>query len=186
MPRRNAAAGPVRARLAQSAKKPVGPQPAIAVRGEAETLDLSGVTCWAGPMLRIVQVRTFQNFYASEIGASPGVLSSLTLIRDNPGIRHGALADAMVVQRPNMTKLVGYLARNGLILRRASSEDGRSIALYITAKGRRLLQRTDAPNEVHEARITAALTASERTELLRLLGKLASNLIDHSSWKKKN
>ena len=75
-----------------------------------------------------------------------------------PGIRHGVLADAMVVQRPNMTKLVGYLARNGLILRRASSEDGRSIALYITAKGLRLLERTDGPNECHEARITAALT----------------------------
>ena len=149
-------------------------------------LDLSGVTRCVGPMLRIVQVRTFQNFYASDIGASPGVLSSLTLIRDNPGIRHGALADAMVVQRPNMTKLVGYLARNGLILRRASSEDGRSVALFITAKGRRLLDRTDAPNAEHEARITAALTASERTDLLRLLGKLASNLIDQPSWKKQD
>lgn len=178
MPRRNALG------VVRSAKKPVAPQPAM--REEAELLDLSGVKRWVGPMLRIVQVRTFQNYYASDIGASPGVLSSLTLIRDNPGIRHGVLADAMVVQRPNMTKLVGYLARTGLILRRASSKDGRSIALYITAKGRRLLQRTDAPNESHEARITAALTSPERAELLRLLGKLASNLIDQPSWRKKS
>jgi DNA-binding MarR family transcriptional regulator len=179
MPRRNAPG------IAQSARKPAGPRPVTAMRGEAEPLDLSGVTRWVGPMLRIVQVRTFQNYYASDVGTSPGVLSSLTLIRDNPGIRHGVLADAMVVQRPNMTKLVGYLARNGLILRRASSEDGRSIALYITAKGLRLLERTDGPNECHEARITAALTGSERAELLRLLGKLASDLIDQPSWTKK-
>lgn len=174
--------------VAESSRKPAAaaPQSAAAMRGEAEPLDLSGVTRWVGPMLRIVQVRTFQNYYASDIGASPGVLSSLTLIRDNPGIRHGVLADAMVVQRPNMTKLVGYLSRTGLILRRASSRDGRSIALYITAKGRRLLQRTDAPNESHEAYITAALTSPERAELLRLLGKLASNLIDHPSWQKKS
>lgn len=177
MPRRNAAG------LTPSVGKPVGPRPA-APRGEAETLDLSGVTRWVGPMLRIVQVRTFQNYYATDIGASPGVLSSLTLIRDNPGIRHGVLADAMVVRRPNMTKLIGYLARTGLILRRASSEDGRSVALYITPKGKRLLERTDVPNAAHEARITLALTSSERTELLRLLGKLASNLIDQPSWKK--
>ena len=179
MPRRNALG------MASSARKQVVPSRVAVGRADTETLDLSGVTRWVGPMLRIVQVRTFQNYYVSDIGASPGVLSALTLIRDNPGIRHGVLADAMVVQRPNMTKLVGYLSRSELILRRASSEDGRSIALYITAKGRRLLQRTDAPNEVHEARITAALTASERTELLRLLGKLASNLIDEPSWKTK-
>jgi DNA-binding MarR family transcriptional regulator len=135
-------------------------------------------------MLRIVQVRTFQNYYVSDIGTSPGVLSALTLIRDNPGVRHGVLADAMVVRRPNMTKLVGYLARTGLILRRESSDDGRSVALFITAKGRRLLERTDTPNAAHEAGITAALTSAERTELLRLLGKLASNLIDQPSWKK--
>ena len=103
MPRRNAPG------IAQSARKPAGPRPVTAMRGEVEPLDLSGVTRWVGPMLRIVQVRTFQNYYASDVGTSPGVLSSLTLIRDNPGIRHGVLADAMVVQRPNMTKLVGYL-----------------------------------------------------------------------------
>ena len=156
------------------------------MRGEAGTLDLSGLTRWVGPMLRIVQVRTFQNFYASDIGASPGVLSSLTLIRDNPGIRHGALADAMVVRRPNMTKLVGYLARSGLIQRRASSEDGRKIALHITAKGKRLLDRGDAANAAHEAGITAALTSGERAQLLRLLGKLAADLIDQPSWRKIN
>jgi DNA-binding MarR family transcriptional regulator len=178
MPRRNAAG------IVKNAKKGVRPQSATP-RGEVETLDLSGVTRWVGPMLRIVQVRTFQNYYISDIGASPGVLSSLTLIRDNPGIRHGVLADAMVVQRPNMTKLVGYLARTGLILRRASSEDGRSVALFITAKGRRVLERTEAPNIAHEARITAALTSAERAELLRLLGKLASNLIDEPNWRKR-
>ena len=178
MPRRNALG------IAPSARKPTRPQPPASGRGETETLDLRGVTRWVGPMLRIVQVRTFQNYYVSDIGTSPGVLSALTLIRDNPGVRHGVLADAMVVRRPNMTKLVGYLARTGLILRRESSDDGRSVALFITAKGRRLLERTDTPNAAHEAGITAALTSAERTELLRLLGKLASNLIDQPSWKK--
>ncbi len=113
MPRRNALG------IAPSARKPTRPQPPASGRGEVETLDLRGVTRWVGPMLRIVQVRTFQNYYVSDIGTSPGVLSALTLIRDNPGVRHGVLADAMVVRRPNMTKLVGYLARTGLILRRA-------------------------------------------------------------------
>lgn len=159
-------------------------RPIAQARDEADRIDLSGVTRWVGPMLRIVQVRTFQNYYACDIGTSPGVLSALTLIRDNPGVRLGVLADAMVVRRPNMTKLIGSLVRNGLILRRESSKDGRGVALHITARGRRLLERTDPPNHVHEAGITAALTAAERAELLRLLGKLAANLIDQPSWKK--
>lgn len=177
MPRRNAAV------IAHNGKKSAVPRTAPARRAADDPLDLSGVTRCVGPMLRLVQVRTFQKYYASDIEVSPGVLTSLTLIRDNPGIPHGVLADALVVQRPNMTKLVGYLARRGLILRRTSSEDGRKIALHITAKGKRLLERGDAANAAHETGITAALTAGERTQLLRLLGKLAADLIDQPSWK---
>lgn len=177
MPRRKAAG------LGHRAGKAAPPRPAPEQHAAEGPLDLSGVTRCVGPMLRLVQVRTFQKYYASDIEVSPGVLTSLTLIRDNPGIPHGVLADALVVQRPNMTKLVGYLVRHGLILRRTSSQDGRKITLHITSKGKRLLERGDAANEAHEAGITAALTAGERAQLLRLLGKLAADLIDQPSWK---
>lgn len=178
MSRRNAAERAPSARRAGHEPRPLRSN----AQKEAELLDLSGVTRWVGPMLRIVQVRTFQNYYGAEIGISPGVLSTLTLIRDNPGVRHGVLADAMVVRRPNMTKLIGSLVGAGLILRRESAADRRSIGLYITPKGRRLLERADEPSAVHDRGITAALTAAERSELLRLLGKLAANLIQHPSW----
>jgi DNA-binding MarR family transcriptional regulator len=138
-------------------------------------LDLSGVTRWLGFMLRIAQVRMFQRYYEAEIGKeiSPGVLSSLTVIRDNPGVRHGVLADALLIRRPNMTKLVESMVRAGLVSRRSLSGDGRSVALFVTPKGSRVLARAHAMNRDLDEASAATLNAAERAELQRLLRKLA-------------
>ncbi len=66
---------------------------AVARAASEERLDLSGLTCWVGFMLRVVQVRVFQRYYENPIGReiSPGALSTLTAIAANPGVRPGAL-----------------------------------------------------------------------------------------------
>ena len=61
MPRRKAAG------LGHRAEKAAPPRPAAGTGEPPKPLDLSGVTRWVGPMLRIVQVRTFQKYYASDI-----------------------------------------------------------------------------------------------------------------------
>lgn len=169
----------------RGAKDGQGPYSKPLTRDRAGPLDLSDVTSMAGFMLRVVQVRVFQRYYDDEIGreVSPGVLSTLIVIATNPGVRPGALADTLVVRRPNMTKLLDSLTKSGHVLKRSSSGDGRSVALFITAKGRRLLERTASMSREHDEATTASLTGAERSELLRLLHKLAADLIDQSTWK---
>lgn len=159
---------------------------AVARAASEERLDLSGLTCWVGFMLRVVQVRVFQRYYENPIGReiSPGALSTLTAIAANPGVRPGALADALVVRRPNMTKLIDSLIRAGLVRKRTAPGDRRSVALFLTARGRRLIDRTFAMNKTHDESATVALTEEERAALLRLLGKLAADLIGGGAWTK--
>jgi DNA-binding MarR family transcriptional regulator len=166
-----------------SLHKQVAPGPA---RNQAESPDLSGLTCLVGFMVRIVQLRVFQKYYENSAlirDLTPGALSVLIAIRDNPGIRHGVLADLLVVRRPNMTKSIDSLTRSGLIERRASAADGRSIALFITPKGRRLLDRVTDLSLAHDENTTKVLTKAERAELLRLLRKTADGLIGERGWR---
>ena len=53
----------------------------------------------------------------------------------------GDLAEIEQVRPPTMTKIVTGLEDDGLVRRRASREDARSVMVEATARGRTLLQR---------------------------------------------
>ncbi len=141
-------------------------------------LDLSSLMGLVGVATRIVQLRLFQHYFAElgEAGFRPGTLTTLAAIGANPGVRHGALADALVVKRSNLTKLIDALNRAGLVERRDSPDDRRSVGLFLTEEGQR---RTDAAMDelvVHDRATTAVLTPAERETLLGLLDRLAGGL----------
>jgi DNA-binding MarR family transcriptional regulator len=131
-----------------------------------------------GFMVRVVQVQIFQAYYErfGKTGLTTGEFSALAAIRENPGVRQGALASAMMIKRSNMTKLVQSLEREGLILRRAAEDDARSVNLELTVKGRRALDKVLPDIEAFNRDVTQALSAPERQVLLGLLGKLSENL----------
>lgn len=127
-----------------------------------------------GFMIRVVQVQIFRQYYEDFRFASTttGELSLLLALSLNPGIRQGALGDAMRIKRSNMTKIVQSLHAEGYIRRESNGEDRRSVALYLTAKGVSAVERLQQEALDHDGRATAALNPTERKELLRLLCKL--------------
>lgn len=153
---------------------------AKAVEAEAESdplrMDVLGATM--GFMVRVVQVQIFQAYYQrfGKDGMTTGEFSALAAIRENPGVRQGTLAKAMMVKRSNMTKLVQKLEREGLILRRAAQDDARSVRLELTVKGHRAIEAALPDIEGFNREITQALSAPERQVLLGLLGKLNESL----------
>jgi len=146
--------------------------------GEArrdETIDLSRLEAMVGYNIHILELLMVQLFFArfAPQAMTPGVFSTLLAIRDNPGARHGALADALMIQRPNMTKLVNRLVRQGYVRRRSARGDQRSVVLSLAPKGERALDDLLAEMPAHEESLTACLGADERRALLALLRKLA-------------
>lgn len=144
----------------------------------AEPIDLSPLEALVGFNIHILDLLVYQHFYArfTQRSMTPGVFSTLLAIKANPGIRQGALADALMIQRSNMTILINRLIRAGHVKRRSAKGDNRGVVLFLAEPGARALRQVQAEMAAHEQLLVSGLTAKERDSLLRLLQKMARNL----------
>ena len=126
-----------------------------------------------GYALRRAQLRVFDDFYtlAGE-GITPARFSALTVIDANPGISQTALAQALGIARSGVVSVIDTLEAMALVSREAIEEDRRAYALRLTRKGRERLERLRSLVKMHEARVTAKLSAKEKAMLLELLGRV--------------
>jgi DNA-binding MarR family transcriptional regulator len=139
----------------------------------AAPIDLSTLQQMVGFHVHMFDLVQYQKFYDRFAGGlfTPAIFSTLTIIRQNPGVRHGALADALRIQRPNMTAMLNALQRAGYVSRRPSAADKRSVALYLTERGDRALAEMSQAMFALDREMTASLSAPERKTLLALLQK---------------
>lgn len=84
----------------------------------------------------------------------------------------GELCEKNLVSGGNMTVVVDNLAKEGLVTRVRDTEDRRVVRAKLTLKGDKLFQKTFPPHAKYIADLASVLTASEQTELARLLRKL--------------
>ena len=156
---------------AKNRKRPGAP-------GKSAGIDFSLMDMYAGHLTRVVQVRLFQLYYERlrHLDVSPGAFAVISAIRSNPGIAHGALADALAAHGPNITKLVDRLVRSGWVERRNAPGDRRTTGHFLTMPGQRKANAVLKAGLAHDKRATSSLTSGERTTLLRLLAKLDRSL----------
>jgi len=88
----------------------------------------------------------------------------------------GDLGKRTMVTSGAVTKRVDRLAEKGLVERQASTTDGRSRTVVLTAAGLAVIDSAMDEHVVNEARLLAGLDPSERDALAGLLGRLASTL----------
>jgi DNA-binding MarR family transcriptional regulator len=91
----------------------------------------------------------------------------------NQGRSQREVASAIGLPASRIVSLVNRLEARGWLERRPGTTDRRTNALYLTRKGRTALARVMRLSTAHEAELTRALPASERDELIRLLGQVA-------------
>lgn len=105
-------------------------------------------------------------------GLRPVDFSILSVVHHNPGITSRQLCDALNLLPPNLVGKVGTLEKRGLLLRHPHPQDGRALGLHLTADGRALMAQAEATALELENDAAAALTADERSTLIRLLQKV--------------
>jgi DNA-binding MarR family transcriptional regulator len=115
-----------------------------------------------------------------ELGLSGGTgkISTILLVGANPGIRPSVLAHFIRKDRSAMGKLLDTMERAGLIEQRVSRVERRARELYLTDKGRALVQRTRDVVRRQDDEFFAALDAREREQLLGLLRKVYETFLD--------
>lgn len=87
------------------------------------------------------------------------------------GLTLGELSQRMMVSNGNITSIVEALLVQGLVDRRASTEDRRAQRVTLTAEGRKLFRQMASAHEDWMATTFADLTPGEIEQLMALLGK---------------
>jgi DNA-binding MarR family transcriptional regulator len=128
-----------------------------------------------GYQLRLAQQAVFRDFEraADGLGVSPGRFGMLILVEGNPGVSQSRLAQEIGLDRSTLVAILDALEDAQLVERRAG-EDRRSNGLWLTRRGKAVVQKMKARVAEHEARVAARLTAAEQRRLLELLRRLAA------------
>ncbi len=89
-------------------------------------------------------------------------------------LRMSELAEAVLLSRSGLTRLVDRMERDGLVQRQSCPSDARGTFTVVTPEGRRRL-REAAPTHLRGVRthVTGRLTQGELTELTRMLDHVA-------------
>ena len=97
-------------------------------------------------------------------------VAMLMLIDSSPGITQSRAGRVLDIQRANMVPFVARLEARGVMVRR--QVDGRSQALALTGRGRRLLARARRVVAAHEAALLGRVPQKLRPMVLPVLTAL--------------
>jgi DNA-binding MarR family transcriptional regulator len=114
---------------------------------------------------------------------APGALTLaqfqlLVAFEDERELSVSELALAGGVAPPTATRTLTTLERDGIVERRASEADRRSVLVSLTPKGRRLLRAKRKLVAAKQQQIFNALTATERRQAESILRRLAVAMED--------
>ena len=113
------------------------------------------------------------NFKYHELDAGEyEVLASLRRAGAPYAMRPTELFTSLMISSGGLTARLDRLEKAGLIRRRASREDGRSLLVELTAAGRKKIEAAFRAEMDLENEMVSGLNDDERTELVRLLRKL--------------
>jgi MarR family transcriptional regulator, organic hydroperoxide resistance regulator len=111
--------------------------------------------------------------FEREMGISAGTWFTLALLAREDGMSQGELSHRFEIDPSRVTRLAKRLERGGLLRRERDSEDARVVRMYLTEKGRGLIEGLSGRRERFDRRIGAVLSPEELEELRRMLGVLA-------------
>ncbi|HZZ63177.1 MAG TPA: MarR family transcriptional regulator [Roseiarcus sp.] len=100
----------------------------------------------------------------------------LAVLQESPRATMGRLAELTSVDRTTLTRTLGLMEKVGLVERRERESDRRSLAISLTAKGRRLFERILPLALLETDRALTGFSSEEIDALRERLKRMADNL----------
>jgi DNA-binding MarR family transcriptional regulator len=127
--------------------------------------------------LRLAQDASFRAFArkSGQPHLKPGRFAAMMVIHNNPGITQSALGRAISRDKSTVTPLVQELHRRGLIRRRKSASDRRSITLQLTRSGEAMLRDLLIHARAHDHRLDE-IVGDRKADFMAVLRKIADSL----------
>jgi DNA-binding MarR family transcriptional regulator len=163
-------------RTANKRAESAGRGNSVAIESNSE-VRLGPLVDFIGFHLRLAQDASFRAFarHSGQKRIKPGRFAALTVIHHNPGITQVALSRAIARDKSTVTPLVQELHRLGLIKRRPSASDRRSVVLTLTAAGETMLDDLMTHAREHDRKLDG-IVGAKKPEFIRLLRKVADSL----------
>jgi DNA-binding MarR family transcriptional regulator len=112
----------------------------------------------------------------SQVDLYPGQEFLLLNLWPQDGLTHSEVAEHLCVQPATVTRMLDRLVKTGLVQRLTDAEDQRVSRVYLTEKGRQLVQPIEQIWDELEQISFANLNLEERLLLRRLLMQVYQNL----------
>ena len=112
------------------------------------------------------------------LAGGTGKISTILLVGANPGLRPSVLAHFIRKDRSAMGKLLEQMEKAGFIEQKVSRVERRARELFLTDKGRSIVQRVRELIKRQDNEFFAMLSPIEREILLGLLRKVYEGYID--------
>lgn len=128
-------------------------------------------------MMNLIR-RKMHRHKASEKGKlfSFGQYRVMAELIDKDWMNQRDLCEVLDIRPGSLSELLSKLEEAGMIKRRPSQEDRRSMDLRLTSKGRKTSQQAEAERKQLEAHVFDGLTPEEQDTLCRLLQKTIDGL----------
>ena len=117
-----------------------------------------------------------------EIGERAGfqydrsAIAILSMLGDGAEMRHSELAETLGIDRSTISRQVASVVKAGLVKGRPDATDKRATLLSLTEEGQRVRDRNGGAWRSIVEELLEPLTASERSQLAKLMPKLTTRL----------
>lgn len=129
-----------------------------------------------------LHIDNHEKAYLAEHGLNIPRFYVLLHVSDKPGINYIELSDRLLCTKSNTTRVVRGMIQEDLITRQNDPNDGRSFQLFLTEKGRDILENT-YPGFVSKIdQLMSAFSDEEAKEYLAVSQKIESSLTPDSQF----
>ncbi|MCH8861009.1 MAG: MarR family transcriptional regulator [Proteobacteria bacterium] len=144
-------------------------------RSGAEFGNIFHIEDHAGHMLRRAHQRATANLHRhiAKLDLTAQQFATLARLAEYGAVSQNQLGRLVDMEPANIHGLVRRLLKRGLVRTESNDADRRQLLVSLTSQGRALLETGLRPSEEANEETLASLSAAERTELFRILGKIA-------------
>jgi DNA-binding MarR family transcriptional regulator len=111
-------------------------------------------------------------------GVAPGQFAPLVMLFEQDGLTQAELCRRINVEQPTMANTLERMERDGLIKRKADTEDKRRALVHLTPRAREMRELVMENARAVAGRAVARLSAADQDDMFRLLARMVENLRD--------
>jgi len=116
--------------------------------------------------------------HCAALGLTQAQYGTMTVLANAPGVDQTRLARALAFDKVTVLRVIRGLVDRGLVRRATSVLSRRQLALELTDQGWTVLNAAQSMASAAHQQLVGPLDAKEAKELVRLLQKLNSGLVD--------